>query len=56
MESRALDTLKIILKNRGVEDAQYEAVSNPSVPRVQHMYQNIPVSIFYKAFDEAQSA
>jgi hypothetical protein len=32
----------------------YEAVSNPSVPRVQHMYQNIPVSIFYKAFDEAQ--
>jgi hypothetical protein len=29
MESRALDTLKIILKNRGVEDAQYEAVSNP---------------------------
>jgi len=36
MESRALDTLKIILKNRGVEDAQYEAVSNPI--QETHMY------------------
>lgn len=36
MESRALETLKIILKNRGVEDARYEAVSNP-LPET-HMY------------------
>jgi hypothetical protein len=29
MEARALETLKIILKNRGVEDTRYEPVSAP---------------------------
>lgn len=43
MESRALDTLKIILKNRGVEDAQYEAVSNAYQETYMYTYGGVLV-------------
>lgn len=36
MEARALETLRIILKNRGVEDTRYEPVSAPM--EQSHMY------------------
>jgi DNA-directed RNA polymerase subunit H (RpoH/RPB5) len=49
MEARALDTLKTILKYRGIEDVRYESVSEPMADTHMYLYGGILIIFSEKA-------
>jgi hypothetical protein len=49
MEARALETLKTILKYRGIEDVRYESVSEPMTDTHMYLYGGVLIIFSEKA-------